>query len=348
MSVMKDINRQWRLAARPKGMVGEKDFSYQEEPVPTIQPGQVLIRNLYVSFDPAMRGWMTENPGYVPPVPVGEVMRASAIGQVIESNHPNFVRGDYVSGWFGWQDYAVSAGGGNLQIQKFEPVHPLPRYLGVLGGTGLTAYFGLLEVGKPREGETVLVSGAAGATGSVAAQIANIKGCRVIGVAGGPTKCRWLTEELKLDAAVDYKTEDLDVRLGELCPKGIDVYFDNVGGHVLEAAIGHMAVWGRIALCGMISGYNTSRPQPGPRNLFLLITRRVKMDGFVILDYAHRFGGARRELSAWLATGKLKAREDVQEGFENIPKTFLRLFSGENIGKQVLKVADPPIAKEQK
>ena len=290
-------------------MVSEADFSYQEEPVPTIKPGQILIRNLYVSFDPAMRGWMTENPDYVPPIPVGEVMRASAIGQVVESNHPNFVRGDFVSGWFGWQDYAVGGGGGSLQVQKFEPVHPLPRYLGVLGGTGLTAYFGLLEVGKPKEGETVVVSGAAGATGSVAAQIANIKGCRVIGIAGGTTKCRWLTEELKLDAA-----------------------------------IGHMAVWGRIALCGMISGYNAARPDPGPGNLFLLITRRVKMDGFLILDYAHRFGGARRELSAWLATGKLRAREDVQEGFENIPKTFLRLFRGDNVGKQVLKLTDPPIA----
>ena len=342
------VNRQWLLASRPTGMVTEADFSYAETAVPEVTDGTVLIRNLCVSFDPAMRGWMTEDPGYMPPIPLGEVMRASAIGQVVDSRHPAFETGDIVSGQFGWQDYALSTGGGNAFVQKIAVAHPLPRYLGVLGGTGLTAYFGLLDVGHPKEGETVVISGAAGATGSVAAQIAKLEGCRVVGIAGGSTKCRWLTEELGLDAAIDYKTEDLDARLGALCPDGINVYFDNVGGATLETVIAHMSVWGRIVLCGMISGYNAATPAPGPRNLFLLITRRIKMDGFLILDYVHRFKEGRRQLSAWLATGKLKAREDVQEGFENIPRTFLRIFQGENIGKQVLKIADPPLETPRK
>ena len=337
------VNRQWLLASRPTGMVAETDFSYAETAVPAVTDGAMLVRNLCVSFDPAMRGWMTEDPGYAPPIPVGEVMRASAIGQVVDSRHPAFEKGDIVSGQFGWQDYALSSGGDNAFVQKIAVAHPLPRYLGVLGGTGLTAYFGLLDVGQPKEGETVVISGAAGATGSVAAQIAKLEGCRVVGIAGGPTKCGWLTDELGLDAAIDYKNENLDERLGALCPDRIDVYFDNVGGAMLETVLGHMSVWGRVALCGMISGYNAAAPVPGPRNLVLLITRRIKMNGFLILDYVHRFKEGRRQLSAWLATGKLKAREDVQEGFENIPKTFLRLFQGENIGKQVLRIAEPPL-----
>ncbi len=339
----RDNNRQWRLASRPTGMATETDFVYREEAKPTIDDGQFLVRVLYVSFDPAMRGWMTDDPGYVPPIEIGSVMRASGLGQVIESRHEEFAAGEIVAGPFGWQDYTVCDGREPRSVQRVDPVHPLSSYLGVLGGTGLTAYFGMLDVAKPKAGDTVLVSGAAGATGSIAAQIAKLQQCRVIGIAGGTPKCKWLTDELGLDAAIDYKSDDVDARLGELCPKGVDVYFDNVGGSVLETVLDHMAVWGRVALCGMISGYNAEQPPAGPRNLFLVITRRIRMEGFLIPDYAPRFNEARRALSAWLASGKITAREDIQEGFENIPSTFLRLFHGANIGKQLLKIADPPI-----
>jgi NADPH-dependent curcumin reductase CurA len=217
--------------------------------------------------------------------------------------------------------------------------------MSVLGGTGVTGYFGLLEVGQAKAGETVVVSGAAGATGSVAVQIAKIKGCRAIGIAGGQAKCRVLIDELGIDGAIDYKNENVGERLSELCPKGVDVYFDNVGGKLLETMITHMALRGRIAISGMISGYNAETPPPGPANLFELVTKRLRMEGFLVMDYAARFDEARRELESWLASGRLKALVDVQEGFENIPKTFLRIFSGANLGKQVLKIADPPISR---
>ena len=333
------VNRQWRLVARPDGMVQTSDFECREAPVPVVGEGDYLLRTLYVSVDPAQRGWMNEDPGYMPPIPLGEVMRGGTLSEVVESRHPGHAVGDIVSGFFGWQEYALGSSG-LMGGQTITPEHPLPRYLGVLGGTGLTAYFGLLDVGQAKAGQTVLVSGAAGATGSVAAQIAKIKGCRVIGIAGGAEKCAWLTGDLGLDAAIDYKHEDVSERLDALCPDGVHVYFDNVGGAILESAIAHMAQDGRIACCGMIAGYNDAEPQPGPNNLFLLIARRITMAGFLVPDFASRFEEARRELSAWLASGKLQAREDVQEGFEQVPATFLRLFSGRNVGKQVLKVAD--------
>ena len=336
-----DINRQWRLAYRPTGMVTDANFAYHEEPRPTAGDGHFLVRTLYVSVDPAMRGWVTEDPGYMPPLPLDSVMLAPALGQVVESRHADFSVGDIVSGMFGWQDYSTSNGGGLAPVHRFTPVHPLPRYLGALGGTGLTAYFGLLDVCRPKEGDTVVVSGAAGATGSVAAQIAKIKQCRVVGIAGGRNKCRWLTDELHLDAAIDYKTEDLEVRLAALCPDGINVYFDNVGGRILETTLDHMATWGRVALCGMISGYNAEDRPPGPTNMFQLITRRIRMEGFLVPDYGPRFKEARRELSAWLATGALQAREDVRDGFDVIPRTFCELFAGTNIGKLMVKLAEP-------
>ena len=334
------INRQWRLAARPVGMVTESDFEYHEAPAPEPGDGDCLLRTLYVSVDPAQRGWMNENPGYMPPIPLGTVMSGGTVSQVVESRDPARTVGDLVTGFFGWQDYALGSQGFSPP-QPITPEHPLPRYLGVLGGTGLTAYVGLLDVGQAKAGQTVVVSGAAGATGSVAAQVARIIGCRVIGIAGGPEKCGWLTGELGLDAAIDYKGEDVAARLAELCPDGVDVYFDNVGGSILEALIGAMAQHGRIACCGMIAAYNDTTPSPGPRNLFLLIARRITMRGFLVMDHAARFAEARRDLSGWLRDGTLVAREDVQEGFENIPRTFLRLFTGQNTGKQVLKLADP-------
>ena len=336
-------NRRWLLASRPAGMAAEANFVRRDEPRPPVADGQLLVRTLYLSVDPAMRGWMTEDPDYVPPIPLGSVMPAGGLGQVVESRHDDFAAGDFVSGLLGWQDYHRTAGREAASLSTFEPVHPLPLYLGVLGGTGLTAYFGMREVARPKEGETVVVSGAAGATGSVAAQIGRIMQCRVIGIAGGAAKCGWLTAELGLDGAIDYKADDVGARLAELCPGGVDVYFDNVGGPTLAALLDRMNRWGRVALCGMISGYNASAPAPGPANLFRLITRRIRMEGFLVPDYAPRFKEARRQLSAWLATGALRSHEDVREGFENLPATFLDLFRGGNTGKLMVKLADPPI-----
>ncbi len=337
------LNRQWRLARRPVGMVSESDFEYREEPLPRIGAGQALVRNLYVSFDPAMRGWMEDRKSYLPPVGIGEVMRAGCVAQVVESQAPGLATGDFVQGLFGWQEWAV-AGSGLGQATKLPPGTPLTWPLGVLGITGLTAYFGLLDLGKPSPGETVLVSGAAGATGSVAAQIAKqVVGCRVVGIAGGREKCAWLTGELGLDAAIDYKQGDVTRRIGELCPDGVHVYFDNVGGEILDAALGHIALRARVVLCGGISGYNEKEPLPGPRNLMNLVIRRGRMEGFIVIDYAARFAEAVRELSGWVASGKITHKEDVQQGIENAPRTFLRLFRGENTGKQLLKLADPPI-----
>ena len=335
-------NRQWLLARRPVGMVSEADFEYRESPVSAPGDGEYLVRNLYVSFDPAMRGWMEDRPSYIPPVGLGEVMRAGAVGQVVESRNPKFQPGDVVQGLFGWQEYAV-AGSGIAQGSRVDAGVPLSWHLGVLGITGLTAYFGLLDLGKPQAGETVVVSGAAGATGSVAAQIARIVGCRVVGIAGGPEKCRWLTDAARLDAAIDYKAEDVEDRIGALCPGGLNVYFDNVGGPILDAALAHLAQRARIVLCGGISGYNEKEPPPGPRNLMNVVIQRARMEGFIVIDYAARFREATAELARWVNDGELVHEEDVQEGIENAPRTFLRLFRGENRGKQLLKLCDPPL-----
>ncbi|MGH0033285.1 MAG: NADP-dependent oxidoreductase [Myxococcota bacterium] len=333
-------NRQWRLAKRPSGMVGEQNFEFVSEPAPEIGDGEYLIRVLYVSFDPAMRGWMEDRPSYMPPVQIGEVMRAGAVGEVIESKNPDYPVGTKVQGMFGWQEYAVG-GRGLSQGQRIPEGTPLTWPLGVVGITGLTAYFGLLDLGEPKEGQTVLVSGAAGATGSVAAQIAKLKGCRVVGIAGGPEKCGWLTGTAGLDAAIDYKSEDVQARIAELCPDGVNVFFDNVGGDILEAALANIAQNARVVLCGGISGYNDDEPAPGPRNLMNLVIQRARMEGFIVIDYASRFGEAASELAGWVSEGKIVHQEDVQEGIENAPRTFQRLFRGENTGKQLLKVADP-------
>lgn len=340
------MNGQWRLKSRPEGMVKESDFEYAEEAVPDIGDNEFLIRNLYFAFEPAMRGWLNDVKSYVPPVQIGEVMRASAVGQVIESNNPDFKPGDYVNGQFGWQEYAVNSGEPGMMGAVSKVPEGIPPYLvlSALGGTGLTAYFGLLDIGKPQEGDVVVVSGAAGATGSVAGQIARIKGAsKVVGIAGGETKCKWLTEELGYDAAIDYKSENVMDRLREECPKGINVFFDNVGGDILDDALLNMAQNGRIVLCGGISQYNESELPPGPKNYMQLVIRRCKMEGFIVIDYVHRAGEAIKDLSSWIASGELKHGEDIQEGIENTPKTFLRLFEGKNVGKQLLKIAEPPL-----
>jgi NADPH-dependent curcumin reductase CurA len=340
------MNGQWRLKARPVGMVKEDDFEYVEEPVPELGENEILIRNLYFAFEPAMRGWLNDVKSYVPPVQLGEVMRASGVGQVVESNNSDFAEGDFVSGMFGWQEYAVNNGTAGMMgaVSKIPDGVPPYLVLSALGGTGLTAYFGLLDIGQPKEGDVIVVSGAAGATGSVAGQIARIKGAsQVVGIAGGPEKCAWLTDELGFDAAIDYKSEDVNKRLSELCPKGIDIFFDNVGGDILDAALLNMAQKGRVVLCGGISSYNETELPSGPRNYMQLVIRRCKMEGFILIDYLHEAAGAIKELSGWIASGELKHGEDIQEGIENTPSTFLRLFEGKNKGKQLLKIAEPPL-----
>ncbi len=337
-----NTNRQWVLAKRPFGMVTRDNFEYREAPIPVPADGEVLVRNLFLSFDPTQRGWMEDRESYLPPVGLGEVMRAGSVGQVVESRHPGFARGDLVQTTGGWQDFlAIKPGMGWPGLNKLPPGVTPPMALGVLGVTGLTAYFGLLDLGQPKPGDTVLVSGAAGATGSVAGQIARIKGCRVVGIAGGPEKCQWLKDVARFDDVIDYKHEDVNQRIGELCPNKVDVFFDNVGGSILEAALNHINMHARVVLCGGISGYNATAPQPGPTNLMNLVIMRARMEGFIVIDYMNRAGVAVAELLQWIQSGELVHQEDVQEGFENIPDTLNRLFTGRNTGKQLLKIADP-------
>jgi len=331
-------NHVFRLATRPIGMPKRSDWTYSEERVPEPKEGELLIKALYISLAPAMRGWMNEGKSYVPPVGIGEVMRALALGRVIESRHPKFAAGDFVSGTFGVQEYAVSDGKGVSKVDT--RVAPLPLHLSALGMSGLTAYFGLLDVGKPKPGDTVVVSGAAGAVGSVAGQIAKIKGCRAVGIAGGPEKCRYLVHDLGFDAAIDYKSDDVKKSLREHCPRGMDVYFDNVGGDILDAALAQLARGARVVICGAISQYNNTGPIKGPANYRSLLINRARMEGFLVFDYAERYGEALREMAGWRAAGKLKSREDIVEGLETFPDTLLKLFKGENDGKLMIKVAD--------
>jgi NADPH-dependent curcumin reductase CurA len=334
-----NVNRQWVLAKRPHGKVGRANFEYRERRVPKPKDGQLLVRNRFLSFDPTQRGWMEDRPSYLPPVKLGEVMRASSVGEVIESNHPDFAPGDHVLTGGGWQDYCVvSATGGVFGVNKLPPGVPLTMPLSVLGITGLTAYWGMLDLGRPQPGETVLVSGAAGATGSVAGQIARIKGCRVVGIAGGKEKCTWLKKQARFDAVIDYKREDVDARIGKVCPKGVDIFFDNVGGGILESALNHLAMRARVVLCGAISGYNATKPVPGPSNLMNLVISRSRMEGFIVIDYLDRNHIAMPELLGWVQTGELVYQEDVQHGFANIPDTLTRLFTGKNVGKQLLEI----------
>lgn len=340
---MSEINRQWIFTARPKGFVDSNTFSYHEAPLPTpdLDAGEVLVKTLYLSFDPAMRGWMDDKPSYLPPVELGTPMRASGIGQVVASEREDLPVGTLVMGFLNWQDYAVFDSNSAGSLNALPAGTPPDMALSAFGGTSMTAYFGLFDVGQPKAGETVLVSGAAGATGSVVCQLAKLKGCRVIGIAGGPEKCDWLKTECGVDEVIDYRNEDLNERLAAIAPMSIDLFFDNVGGDMLEAAIEQMDDHGRIVLCGAIAGYNASEPPPGPRNMMNLIARRIRMQGFIMLDYLHRIEEFQAEFGTWVLEGKIKTREDIQEGFENIPATLNRLFEGRNQGKQLLKLADP-------
>jgi len=331
---MPQTNRQVRLAARPSGLPRRADFEFTSEAVPAPGPGEFVVTVSHLSIDPAMRGWMSPRPSYIPPVKLGAVMRAGGIGRIIASEHPGFAVGEHVSGTFGVQEFAVSDGRGVMKVDT--SLADLPVCMGVLGMTGLTAYFALLDVGKPKEGDTVVVSGAAGAVGSVAGQIAKIKGCRVIGIAGGPGKCRVVTEEFGFDAALDYRLPDLRRRLRELAPDGVDVYFDNVGGEILDDVLACIARGARIIICGAISQYNENEMR-GPANYLMLLVQRASMTGMLVFDYADRYPEAIAALGGWYRAGRLVSRETVVTGsVEDFPETLLKLFEGANTGKLIL------------
>jgi NADPH-dependent curcumin reductase CurA len=333
---MPQTNRQVRLAARPSGLPRIADWQFTNEAVPAPGPGEFVTEISHLSIDPAMRGWMNAGASYVPPVDIGAVMRAGGIGRVTASEHPGFAVGDYVYGTFGVQEYAVSDGRGvlKLDLSLAEPT----AYLGVLGMTGLTAYFGLLDTGRLKEGDTVVVSGAAGAVGSVAGQIAKLKGCRVIGIAGGPDKCRMVTEEFGFDAAIDYRMPHLRRTLREFAPRGVDVYFDNVGGEILDDVLTCLARGARIVICGAISQYNETQVR-GPANYMMLLVARASMTGFLVFDFASRYPEAMAELAGWYQAGQLVSRETLVTGsVEDFPETLLKLFEGANTGKLILAI----------
>jgi len=329
------VNRQFRLKSRPVGMVKESDFEFGEEGLPVVEEGHILVRNEMLSLDPAMRGWLNDMKSYVPPVQIGEVMRALGVGTVVESKAEGFSKGDKVAGLLGWQDYAMMPG---KMAEKVPSGVSNEAALSVLGMTGRTAYFGLLHVGEPKEGETVVVSGAAGAVGSVVGQIAKIKGCRVVGIAGGEEKCAWLTDELGFDAAIDYKSENLRKRLKETCPDGIDVYFDNVGGEILDTVLSQINVGARIPFCGAISNYNATEPVPGPYNYASILVNRAKVQGFIVFDFVKYYGESARDMGQWVSEGKIKFKVDVVEGLEKAPSALNKLFDGSNTGKLIIKV----------
>jgi NADPH-dependent curcumin reductase CurA len=329
-------NRQFLLAKRPSGDARRDDFTYQEAAVSALADGQILVRNKYLSLDPAMRGWMNDGKSYIPAVKLGEVMRALGVGEVLESKNPKFAVGDHVQGALGVQDYFAGEPKGFYKVDT--SLAPLPLYLSALGMTGMTAYLALLDVGQPKSGDTVVISGAAGAVGSVAGQIAKLKGCRVVGIAGGTAKCRLLTEELGFDAAIDYKSEDVMDGLKRHCPDGVNVYFDNVGGDILDAALSQLAVGARVVICGAISQYNSTKAIKGPANYMSLLVNRARMEGFIVLDHPERFAEAGQDMAGWIKEGKLKSKEHIVDGLETFPETFQMLFSGENQGKLILKV----------
>ena len=332
------INQQFRLASRPTGLPTRDTWQLTEEPVSDPGGNEVAVEVLYVSLDPAMRGWLNEGESYVPPVGIGDVMRAFGVGRVIASRDPSLEEGDHVTGAFGMQRYAVVPAAGAQKIDT--DLAPLTSYLNALGGPGMTAYFGLLEIGRPQAGHTVAVSAAAGAVGSLAGQIAKIKGCRTVGIAGGAEKCRLVTEDFGFDAAIDYRTGEVGRQLRAACPDGIDVYFDNVGGDVLEAALSNLARGARVVLCGAISQYNEGAMR-GPRNYMALVIKRARMEGFIVFDYADRYAEAARDIAGWIKEGKLHSREHVVDGLEAFPEALLMLYDGRNMGKLILRLANP-------
>ena len=329
-------NRLFRLVKRPVGEPQRDDFAFDTDTVGQIDDGQVLVKTLFLSLDPAMRGWMNDARSYIAPVALGEVMRAGGIGSVVESRHPTFKEGDTVSGMLNVQEYAVSDGKGMVKIDP--NLAPLTAYLNVLGMPGMTAYFGLLESGQPKAGETLVVSGASGAVGATVGQVAKILGLRVVGIAGGKEKCDYAINEFGFDACIDYKNQDVRKGLKEACPGGIDIYFDNVGGEILDIVLTRINLKARIVICGAISQYNNTSPVKGPSNYLSLLVNRARMEGIVVFDYAPRYKEGAMQMGKWMAEGKLKSREHIVEGLETFPETLMKLFKGENFGKLVLKV----------
>lgn len=338
------INRRWVLRRRPEALVAAGDFELLTLPLPALAPGAALLRTLYLSFDPTQRGWLNDAPSYMPPVGIGEPMRAYGLAQVVESRSPEFAPGDLLQGFLSWQDYLCTADLGAYPLQKVAALAPLSNLLSIFGVTGLTAYVGTVVVGAAREGDVVVVSGAAGATGSVAGQIARLRGAaRVIGIAGSDEKCRWLTQTANFDAAINHRTEKVSARLRELVPTGVDLYFDNVGGPVLDAVLLNLAMHARIVICGGISsGYGVRMP-PGPKHYMQLVFKSASMQGFLLPHYAGRYAEALAALQRWVRNSQLRFAEDIVPGLEHAPDTLRRLFEGGNLGKQLLKVADPPL-----
>jgi len=336
-------NRRLVLAKRPVGTVADDDFELRPEPIPEPADGQFVAKVCWLSFDPAQRGWMNDVPSYIPPVQIGEPMRAWGVGEVVASRNDRFPVGTLVSGRMGWQEYALLDGTPQFGISIVPPGVPPTAALGVFGTTGLTAYFGLLDVGRPKEGDLVLVSGAAGATGSIVGQIAKIHGAMAVGIAGGPQKCDWLLDEAGFDAVIDYKSENVAARIRELAPAGVNVFFDNVGGPILDAGLANIAQGGTVVLCGGISsGYSIDEKPEGIHNTYMLTVKSARMEGFIVLNYVERFGEAVKALAGWAQEGKLVWAEDVQEGgIEDAPATLRRLFEGKNLGKQLLQIAEP-------
>lgn len=336
-------NRQWRLVARPVGLIKESDFQWVSEPIPTLDDGEILIRNIYLSLDPASRHFVREEETFVPPVAIGEVMQGICIGVVEQSRNDNFHRGDMVQGFLGWQEYAVTNGEGLTPLPKDRPF-PLTAYLGVFSHIGLAAYFGLLEIGKPKAGETLVVSSAAGAVGSLVGQIGKIKGCRVVGTAGSEEKCRWIRDDLGFDAAINYKAEPIFESLKANCPDGIDIYFDNVGGEILDVVLRLINMKARIVQCGMISQYNADwmGKEPSYPHLINLHFKRARIEGFICLDYPDRTPEAMSDLGQWLAEGKIQYRVQVVDGLENAPGAVNKNFDGSNKGKLIVKVSEEP------
>jgi NADPH-dependent curcumin reductase CurA len=331
------INRQWRLAARPVGMFKDSDFNWTTEAVPELKEGELLVHNKYLSLDPTNRGWANAIDTYLPAVRLGDVMRGGAIGEVEESRNPDYKPGDHVSGLFGWQEYAITNGNDMHKLPNIPGV-PLTAHLGLFGHIGLTAYYGLLDVGQPKAGETLVVSAAAGAVGSLVGQIGKIVGCHVVGIAGSDEKCRWLTEDLGFDETINYKKEKIFEGLKRTCPNGIDVDFENVGGEILDAVLSQINIGARISLCGMISQYNATEPVPGPYNLVMLIVKRARIQGFLVTDYMDRAAEAMTTMGRWLMEGKIKYRVDIVEGLEQAPRAVNKLFEGSNTGKLVVKI----------
>lgn len=340
---MTATNRQWLLKERPTGLVGPEHFTLKEGAIPEPGDNEILVRTLYFGMDPTQRGWLHQEDSYIEPVQIGDPMRASAIAQVVKSNDPDYAPGDLVAGTMSWQDYAITSNGGPIPLRKLSRDYPLTWNFSVFGITTLTAYFGVVDVLDIKEGDEVLVSGAAGATGQAACQMARLRGAkRVVGIAGGAEKCRFLTEEIGCDAAIDYKSEDVEARIRALFPNGHTAFYENVGGDILDAGLATMAQGARIAICGGISsGYNSWSVDTGPKNYLYLILKAAKMQGFLVVYYMDRFPEAIEAIAGWVKDGKLKVHETVLEGFEKAPEALQGLFTGKNLGKMIVKVADP-------